>query len=155
MVNFTFDPNRYKERGFAPIPAGDYRVRIDDVEEMTFSSGNEGYKLTLAVSGYSSKIWVYLTINPNEPEQTNQRLGDFFNAFGITEYSLGTGKQWIGCAGAARIKHEIYNSETRAKIAYFISRKRQGNLPPFIDVSNKDTTSEWETSSYNPDDLPW
>ena len=42
---------------------------------------------------------------------------------------MGTGKQWIGSVGAVRIKHEEYNGNNTAKVAYVIARNRQDKLP--------------------------
>ena len=114
MANWTFDPSQYSEKNFDTIPVGDYRARIADVVEKTFKSGNEGYEITLNINGYNSKLWFYLVLDKSNPARTNQSLGDFFNSFGITNYSTGTGKQWIGSVGAVRVKHEQYNGENQA-----------------------------------------
>ena len=129
MAQWTFDPSQYKEKNFEIIPVGDYRARIEDVVERTFNSGNEGYEITLAINGYNAKMWFYLVLDASNPAQTNQRLGDFFDSFGITNYSTGSGKQWIGSVGAVRVKHEQYKGENRAKIAYVIAKNRQDKLP--------------------------
>lgn len=129
MANWTFDPSQYKEKNFEIIPVGDYRARVADVVEKTFNSGNSGYEITLDINGYNSKLWLRLILDATNPAQTNQRLGDFFNSFGITNYALGTGKQWIGSVGAVRIKHREYQGQTRADVAYCIARNRQDKLP--------------------------
>lgn len=129
MANWTFDPSQYKEKNFEIIPQGDYRARISEVVEKTFNSGNSGYEITLDINGYNSKMWMYLVLDPSNPAQTNQRIGEFFDSFGITAHALGTGKQWVGNVGAVRIKHEAYKGENRAKVAYVIARDRQEKLP--------------------------
>lgn len=134
MANWNFDPSQYEERNFELVPVGDYRVRVADVVEKTFKSGNSGYEITLDVSGHASKVWFYLVLDPGNPQQTNQRIGEFFNSFGITNPSMGTGKQWIGSVGAARIKHEEYNGNKSAKVAYLIARNRQDKLDPWKNV---------------------
>lgn len=134
MATWNFDPSMYEERDFQIIPVGDHRVRIEDVVEKTFNSGNVGYEITLAVNGYNSKIWHYLVLDRTDPKKTNQRIGDFFNSFGISETSLGSGKQWIGKVGAVRVKHEEYNGSTNAKVAYVINRKNQDKLAPWRDA---------------------
>lgn len=131
MANWTFDPSQYQEKNFEIIPVGDYRARIADVVEKTFNSGNQGYEITLDINGYNSKIWFYLVLDASNPAQTNQRIGDFFNSFGITSPAMGTGKQWIGSVGAVRVKHEEYNGNNTAKVAYVISRNRQDKLAPW------------------------
>ena len=128
MANWTFDPSQYKEKNFEIIPQGDYRARIADVVEKTFNSGNAGYEITLDINGYNSKMWMYLVLDPSNAAQTNQRIGEFFDSFGIKGTSMGSGKQWIGNVGAVRVKHEAYKGENRAKIAYVIARNRQESL---------------------------
>lgn len=130
MANWTFNAQDYTETDFAIIPAGDHRVRIADVEEKVSSKGNEMYEITFEVSGHNSKLWFYLVLDQNDPKKTNQRIGDFFNSFGITTPAMGTGKQWIGKVGAVRVKHEEYNGNMSAKVAYCINRKNQDKLPP-------------------------
>lgn len=131
MAQWTFDPSQYKEKNFEIIPVGDYRARIADVVERTFNSGNSGYEITLDINGYNSKMWFYLVLDASNPTQTNQRLGEFFDSFGIKNYSTGSGKQWIGSVGAVRIKHETYKGENKAKVAYVIARNRQEKLAPW------------------------
>lgn len=156
MANWTFDPTTYEEKDFQIIPAGDYRARIFDVAERTFSSGNEGYEITLSVNGYNSKIWYYLVLDKNDPKKTNQRIGDFFNSFGITNTVMGTGKQWIGAVGAVRIKHEQYEGKNTAKVAYCINRARQDNLPAWKNTSGGGGATAAPAGHIEiPDDLPF
>ena len=153
MVNWTFDVSQYEEQDFAIIPTGDHRVRIFNVTARTFSSGNEGYEITLSVNGYNSKLWYYLVLDKNDPKKTNQRIGDFFNSFGITDHHLGSGEQWLGKVGAVRVKHEPYNGSMSAKVAYVISRKNQDKLEPWKNTA----TAASATPAVNvaPEDLPF
>ena len=84
MAQWVYDPSQYEEKNFTIIPVGDYRARIADVVEKTFNSGNQGYEITLDINGHNSKVWMYLVLDASNPQQTNQRIGDFFNSFGIT-----------------------------------------------------------------------
>ena len=127
---WIFNPNDYEEKDFAPIPAGEHRVRIEDVTFKTFKSGNKGYEITLEVSGYNSKLWHYLVLREEEEVQTNKNIGRFFNSFGITDYDMNHYRNWIGKVGAVRVKHEDYNGTTSAKVAYCISWAKQEKLPP-------------------------
>ena len=131
MANWTFDATQYEEQDFSIIPVGDHRVRIDDVAERVSGKGNDMYEITLAVNGYNSKLWFYLVLDRNDPKKTNQRLGEFFDSFGIADHSMGSGKQWIGKVGAVRVKHEEYNGNMSAKVAYVINRKKQDKLEPW------------------------
>jgi hypothetical protein len=156
MAQWTYDPSQYEEKSFEIIPAGDYRARIAEVAEKTFNSGNQGYEITLDINGYNSKIWFYLVLDSSNPKQTNQRIGDFFNSFGITNPAMGTGKQWEGAVGAVRIKHELYEGENRAKVAYVIARNRQDKLPAWQNTPNASAPNSFETVPQVPDsDLPF
>lgn len=86
------------------------------------------------MNGHNSKLWFYLVLDRNDPKKTNQRIGDFFNSFGIADHNLGSGKQWIGKVGAVRVKHEEYNGNMSAKVAYVINRKKQDKLAPWKEV---------------------
>ena len=154
MANWTFDPSQYSEKNFEIIPVGDYRVRIEDVVERKYNSGNEGYEITLAVNGYSSRIWMNLVLDKSNPAGTNQRIGDFFNSFGITNHALGSGKQWVGSVGAVRIKHEMYKGDNRAKVAYCIARGNQEKLPAW--KGNAPTAAQAPVAQVEiPNDLPF
>ena len=155
MAQWTFDPSQYKEKNFEIIPVGDYRARISDVVEKTFNSGNSGYEITLDINGYNAKMWTYLVLDPSNPAQTNQRLGDFFDSFGITNYAMGTGKQWIGSVGAVRIKHEAYKGENRPKVAYMIARSRQDKLAPWKNIGATATQAAPQAQVEIPSDLPF
>ena len=131
MATWNFDPAAYVEADFTIIPVGDHRVRIADVEEKVSKSGNDMYEITLEVSGYNSRLWYYLVLDRNDPKKTNQKIGEFFNGFGIVDHSMGSGKQWIGKVGAVRVKHEEYNGTMGTKVAYVINRKKQDKLEPW------------------------
>ena len=151
MANWNYNPNHYEERDFSIIPEGNYRVRISDVTEKIFRSGNEGYEIVLDVAGHSSKLWYRLVLNRENEKQTNQNLGAFFNSFGIANTQLGNGRQWIGKVGGVRVKHELYNGSMSAKVQYLISRSKQDELPAWQD---KGTPAE-QPIVINDDDLPF
>jgi hypothetical protein len=157
MANWTYDPSQYSEKNFEIIPVGDYRARVSDVVEKTFSSGKQGYEITLDINGYNSKMWFYLVLDPSNVARTNQSIGDFFNSFGITNPAMGTGKQWIGAVGAVRVKHELYNGENRAKVAYCIARARQDKLPAWKNGGTAQTAPQTTGFVDIPDeaDLPF
>ena len=127
---WIFNPNEFEVQEFSIVPAGDHRVRVADVVEKTFNSGNNGYEITLSVSGYSSKLWFYLVLDPNDTKKTNQRIGTFFESFGITDYDMSHYRGWVGKVGAVKVKHEDYNGNTSAKVAFCLSKKNQEKLPP-------------------------
>ena len=151
MANWNYNPNHYEERDFSIIPEGNYRVRISDVVEKIFRSGNEGYEIVLDVAGHSGKLWYYLVLNRQNEKQTNQNLGAFFNSFGIANTQLGNGKQWIGKVGAVKVKHEPYNGNMSAKVQFLISRSKQDDLPPWQDKG----TPTPQPIVINDEDLPF
>ncbi len=128
-MNWTYDPTDYTEQDFAPIPEGDYRVHIAEVKERTFNSGNEGFELTLEVNGFKSKLWHYLVLDPSDRKKTNQRLGTFFDSFGITDVDLSHYTKWVGKTGAVSVKHEEFNGKTQAKVKWLIAKRAQDKLP--------------------------
>lgn len=141
MANWIFNPNEYQEQDFATIPAGDHRVRINDVVPKTFNSGNEGFEITFDVSGYGSKLWFYLVLDASDSKKTNQRIGQFFDSFNITDPDLSHYRGWIGKIGGARVKIEPYNGEDRAKVAFCLARKNQDKLPAWKGDSAPATTA--------------
>ena len=157
MAFWNFNPAEYKENDFAPIPAGDHRVRINEVIEKRFSSGNEGFEITLDVSGHNGKLWFYIVLDPSDTKKTNQRLGAFFDSFGITDYDLSRYRGWVGKIGAVRVKHEEYMGDMKAKVAFCLARKNQDKLPPWQGNSSYNPYSQ-PTGGYteiNDDDLPF
>ena len=131
-INFQYDATQYEEKDYSILPEGDYRVRINGVQEKTFRSGNEGFEVTLEVNGSKSRLWYYLVIDVNNPQQTNQRLGAFFDSFGITNHNLASYKTWVGKMGAVRVKHEEWKDSMSAKVAYCVSKQKQKDLPAWV-----------------------
>ena len=155
---WIFNPNEYEAKEFSIIPAGDHRVRISEVEGKTFKSGNNGFEITLEVSGHGGSLWFYLVLDPTDTKKTNQRIGTFFESFGITDPDLSHYRNWIGKVGGVRVKHEEYNGSQSAKVAFCLNRKNQDKLP----AANFNTTVAAAPSSANmepinlgDDDLPF
>lgn len=138
---WTYNPNDYSEQDFAPIPAGDHRVRINDVISKRFNSGNEGFEITLDVSGHGGKLWFYLVLDPNDTKKTNQRIGSFFDSFGITDYNMANYPRWRGKIGAVRVKHEEYNGDQKAKVAFCLAKRNQDKLPAWKETNPGATVS--------------
>lgn len=127
-INWNFNATDYEETNFKPIPVGDHRVRIASAEEQTSNKGRQMIKLVLDVSGYGSAIWHYIVFMPENEKLTNQKLGELWNSFGIQQGNFNL-NSWVGKVGAAKVKHDDYNGEPSAKIAYFINKDRQSKLP--------------------------
>lgn len=153
MINWTFDNSQYEEKTFKPIPVGEHRVRIASAEETVSGKGNQMIKLVLDVSGHNSTIWHNITFVADKPEYTNQKLGELFNSFGIQPGNFNLAG-WVGKVGAAKVKHEQYEGETNAKIAYFIGKDRQDKLPAWVEPSNKAAVTGGGNNDFTPVDVP-
>ena len=153
MVNWNFNAADYEETSFKPIPVGDHRVRIASAEEQTSNSGRQMIKLVLNVSGHNSTIWHFIVFMPENQKLTNQKLGEVFNSFGIQQGNFNL-QSWVGKVGAAKVKHEDYNGEPTAKIAYFINKDRQDKLPAWQEP-NKSGGSFEEVPTPTDADLPF
>ena len=157
-IFWNFNAEDFEEQSFKPIPVGDHRVRIASVEEGRSNSGNQMIKLVLDVSGHNATIWHWIVFLPDNQKLTNQKLGEFWNSFGIELGNLNI-NTWIGKVGAAKVKHEEYNGETNAKIAYFISKDRQDKLPAWVEPSNKAAVTGQTQAQPVPaptdNDVPW
>lgn len=127
-INWNFNASDYEETNFAPIPIGNHRCRIADIEETQSKSCNDMLKITLDVSGQNGTLWYYLVFLPDNAKMTNQKLGELWNSFGIEQGNMNF-KSWIGKVGACRVKHEIYEGENQARLHYFIKRDKQSELP--------------------------
>lgn len=154
-IQWQFSSDDYTEKTFSVIPVGEHRVRIASAEEQTSSKGKQMIKLVLEVSGYNSTIWHYLVFLPDNAKLTNQKLGELWDSFGISQGNFNL-QQWAGKVGAAKVKHEDYEGNPQPKIAYFIAKNRQESLPAWVEPSNgnKTSTAGWEEISQE-DELPW
>lgn len=160
-MNWNYESEDYKENTFKVLPEGDYRVRIEDVEDQTFKSGNEGLKITMSVSGSNTTLWYYLVFLTHNKEFTNQKIGELLDSFAIDKSDFGNLQVWRGKVGAAKIVHEEYNGYTNPKIKYLIKRKDQDNLlaweepNKFAEKKDEPTSNITEFVDFNSDDLPF
>lgn len=136
MANWKYNPEDYHENGFGLIPEGNYRVRIESALEKVSRTGKDMIEITLAVSGYSSKIWFYLVFdssNERMTQMTNQRLGSIYDSFGIEQGDMNL-DNWEGKTGGARIRQRADNNGTmRSEVSYFLSRKKVDELPAWVE----------------------
>ena len=156
MINWNFNANEYEETSFKPIPVGDHRMRIASAEEQTSSSGNQMIKVILEVSGFTSTIWHFIVFMPDNQKLTNQKLGEFWNSFGIPQGNFNL-QSWVGKVGAGKVVHKEYNGTTSAKISYFIHKDRQDKLAPWQEGGKGNTASDGfaEFASLDDLDLPF
>lgn len=123
-----------EETSFAPLPEGKYRIRIKGVEKAQSRNGNEMLVFQFDVSGSNKTLYHYITFLPNNPQVTNGQLTQFFDSFKDIKDGDFDFLNWVGKVGAAKIKHEEYNGETRERISYFIKADKQNDLPPWQEV---------------------
>lgn len=134
MINWNYNAKE-AEQEFELVPEGKHRVRIIEVEEKISKSGNDMLEITMNVSGYPGKYKYWLVFMQDNSKMTNQKLKQLSDSFGIREGNLNT-SEWIGKTGAAKIKHELYDGETRAKIDRFVSAD---GLPAWVEKAGMGT----------------
>lgn len=144
-INWSYNADDYKEQDFSILPEGDYKLRVAEVVEKTFKSGNQGFEITFDISGKNSKLWYYLVLMPDNVAMTNQKLGAFFKSFGITDTDLNHSAAWVGKIGACRTrirKSEQYGD--KAEIHYFLNPedKRVKALGDWVESGNSAMASE-------------
>lgn len=128
-----------KEREFAVIPEGEYRIRIYSADKAVSKSGRDMLSLQFEVSGRNDLLYHYIVFLEDRPEITNRMLTQFFDSFkDIPEGDFNLA-HWIGKVGACKVKHEesTYNdSGIQARIHYFIAANKQDSLPPWSEPTN-------------------
>lgn len=141
------------EREFEQIPVGDHRVIIESAEKAVSKSGNEMLVIKMRVSGYSSMLWNYIVFMPDRPEITNQKLTQLFDSFGIEDGNFNLAS-YVGKAGAVHVK---LDEQGYSKVAWFIHKNKQDNLPPWkgdVPAPNASTVSGG-FQEVNTEGCPW
>ena len=158
---WNYKPEDFREDNYGIIPEGNYRVRIEKAEEqVSRSSGKPMIKLTLAVSGYGSKIWCYQVLDNSDREheqKTNQRLGTIFNSFAIAQGNMNL-SDWEGKTGGAYIRHgKDAQNNARAEVAYFLYRKEVDLLPAWHknQISFEPDMTDFGDTAGNSFDIPF
>lgn len=128
MINWDYNAKE-AEQEFELVPEGKHRVRIVSVEEKTSKSGNDMLEITLNISAFPGKYKYWLVFMPDNTKMTNVRLKQLWDSFGIKEGNVNT-DEWVGKTGAAKIKHDVYDGETRAKIDRFVDPE---GLPAWVE----------------------
>lgn len=120
------------EQKFEALPVGKYRLRIKEAEKaVSKNSGNDMLIVTLEVSGSNQTLIHYIPFLADKPEVTNRMLTQFFDSFGIDgDFNLAN---WKGKCGGCQTKIEEFDGNERAKIAYFLNKKAQEELPAWQD----------------------
>ena len=155
----AWDYKREESRSFSTrIPEGKHRVRIKEAEKAVSKSGNDMLVIQLEVSGYEGILYHYIVFMQDRPEITNRMLTQFFDSFkDIPEGEFDTSK-WVGKVGACAVKHEEYNGNINAKVAYFIGKDKQADLPAWKDhivTANTDADGFMKVSDKDVEDMPF
>ena len=138
-----------EESTFEEIPVGEHRVRIADAEKAISKNGNDMLVLTLDVSGYRSRLWHYVVFMPDHPEITNRNLTSIFDSFGIADGDFNLAN-WKGKVGACMTKQDEFGT----KVRYFLSRKKQENLPPWQEPDSAPKKPQLQAFD-DPEDCPF
>ena len=133
MLNWDYDSSQYNANNFKPLDEGDYRVRINEATFTKARNGNTGLEIKLDVSGKAQKLWHYIWFDYDNKRLTNQRLGEFFESFGITLSEQDNFDLWRGKYGGVRVKHIVYEGRTLAKVSFCLKREYQERLPEWKD----------------------
>lgn len=140
MVYWKYDPKNYESDNNELIPAGDYRVRIEEAVEKVSRSGKEMVRMKLKVNGYNTPLWYYIVFDSSSEsgrKYTDQKLGSIYESFEIARGSLNF-SEWEGRIGGARIRNRADDrGEMRSEVHYFLSRKKTDILPSFIEETPK------------------
>lgn len=125
-----------EESTFTELPEGRYRVMIESAEmAISKSSGNDMLVIKLLVSNTQMHLWNYIVFLDDRPEITNRMLTQFFDSFGIENGDFDL-NHYVGKVGGCQVKHD---EQGRAKVQYFLSKKQQESLPPFVGELPKTT----------------
>lgn len=144
MASWEYNSDEYNSDGYGLIPQGEYRVRIDSVEEKVSRTGKDMYVLMLSVSGQNVRVWDWVVFDSSSEEarkRTNQKLGSIFDSFNIPKGDMNI-YDWKGKTGGAKIRHKPdLQGEMRAAISYFLPRKKVDALPAWQEGWKKSTST--------------
>ncbi len=128
MPVFNYNPEQYNPNA-GRLQRGKYRIRINTAETCRSRTGKDGYRFELAVSGSKKTLKYWLFLDLDNIEKTNQRLGRFFDCFGVEHKTIFEGCEaaWVGLVGAAFIDE---NDEGYMGIKFLLGKEEQLTLPP-------------------------
>jgi len=106
---------------FAPLPEGEYEVRIDHaVEQVSKSSSKPMMVLELSVSDGAhrgARLWYYIPYDDSAADRFRKVL----RSIGVPDVCQDlTEELFEGEVGRVKVKHELYQGERKAKVHYWI-----------------------------------
>lgn len=135
---WNYNSEQYDPNAGGLLPVGKYRVRIKEVCPKTSrTSGNDMWEVTLEISGRTGFMWDYIVFDDSNPKMTNQKLGQYFDSFGITPGNMDH-MSWVGKVGGAKTKHEDYQGELKSKFHYLLKRAEVETLPSWVEPPRKE-----------------
>lgn len=147
MIDWKYDPKNYEGEMNELIPAGDYRVRIEEAKEQVSHSGKEMIRLKLKVNGNKTPLWYYVVFDGSSEEsrkRTDQRLGSVYESFKIERGNLEV-RDWVGKYGGVRIRNRPdSNGDLRSEVHYVLSSKRTSELPMWQEDSQTKEATGWD-----------
>lgn len=117
-MNFSnYRPEEFEGGGGSNLKEGDYRVRIDNIEEKVSQKGQDMLVLTLAIREADFVFKFYIVDN----EYFNRNMTTFYDCFKIPRGNTET-HRWMGRMGTAHIaKGKVRdNGKSYWEIAYLI-----------------------------------
>lgn len=128
-----------------PAPGSIARVRIipDGTEKSQSNAGNPMLIINAEIISEKAKGYRMFDYIVDNADWTEKRLGKLLLSLGFdisNDYDV-TPSLIIGREGLVRIKHDSFDGETRAKIAYWLSPKSKSADEPDYD-RQRDPTGE-------------
>ena len=133
MMNWNFNVNDYNPNKKTLIEEGKHRVRISCVKPTCAKNGTQGLQIVFKVNGYDKELKHYIWFNSNNPERTNQLLGEFYDSFFIPFENYQNCSAWFGKEGAVYVIHDIYRGHKISKVSYCVPRNEQNDIPAWIE----------------------
>lgn len=123
---FSWDskmPAKVEEREFKIPPIGEYNFIVLEADKTYSSKGNPMIKVRLDLQGADGSVFDNLVLTDN----AMFKVVTFFESVGVKkkgeELNISIGDavtKSIGMEGRCKIKHELYNGETRAKVDKYL-----------------------------------
>ena len=139
MGNLDLDaklPASAERKEFAVPPIGEYDFCVMSAELTYSKNNNPMYKVRMDLAGADGSLFDNLVLT----EESEWRLVTFFESIGLKKkgkpFNIGLRDAFtkcVGMEGRVKIKHELYNGKTQAKVAEYLvtSAKKADKAPEF------------------------
>ena len=106
------------EASSAPPKPGTYGFKVDSVEETTFSTGSEGYKVTLLVNNGDKDMTVFT--NLVKTPKAAWKISEFCKSLGLVMKDVGSPLEFMNKMGEAEFGLKKYDGQTYLEPKKFI-----------------------------------